>query len=785
MEAAVLGTLEYDKIRDMLAARTGSQLGRELAEALLPANDPEVVRQRLDETEEAVRLLTTEAAVPVSGGRDIRAQLKRVSIGGILEPFEIQMVGSVLYASRRIRTFFAGLQKPYFLLNQEVSQLVVLRSLESEIEHAISESGEVQDEASPELMRLRRAIRLGQQRVREKLESILRSAEYQKYFQETLVTIRGDRYVIPVKQEYRQQFPGIIHDQSSSGATVFIEPMAVVTLNNEPKQAQAAERVEVERILQILSAQIARSAAELQLNCEVLARLDLIFAKSKLALDMNAHCPQINESGWVNLRLARHPLIDASIVVPIEIHIGQLFNTLLITGPNTGGKTVALKTVGLFALMTQAGLFIPAAEDAQMPVFRGIYADIGDDQSIEQSLSTFSSHMTNLVRIIRCVQPGDLVLLDEIGIGTDPDEGATLAMAVLEHLHALGARTIATTHFSELKTFAYTRAGIENASVEFDHQTLRPTYRLLIGIPGSSNAFQISRRLGLPAAIIERAGQLLNKEHGEFEQVLQALEEEKREYQRRNHAAGQVAIQAQELRQTLEEEREALSARKADIINKAKADAAELVRQARREADEIIEQLKSQWHAASDKERSAAIANAKQRLKAAMGDLGSREDTRAALPPVTAASLAPGTPVWVISLQQQGTVISVTGDSVLVQLGILKMSVPVGDCRLIKAAPAEKKAVRTGSVHFAKAQSAVREIDIRGVTVEEGEGILDKFLDDAVMAGLTDVLIIHGKGTGALKKGIRAYLKQHQHVKEARIADLNEGGDGATAVKLR
>jgi DNA mismatch repair protein MutS2 len=661
----------------------------------------------------------------------------------------------------------------------------VQRSLESEIENTIAENGDVQDDATPELSRLRREIRLGQQRVREKLENILRSSEYQKYFQETLVTIRGERYVIPVKQEYRQHFPGIVHDQSSSGATVFIEPMAVVNLNNDLKQAQSAERIEVERILQMLSAKIAQVADTLQTNSDILAQLDFVFAKSKLALDMKAHCPQINADGWVNLRQARHPLIPAAVVVPIDIYIGKLFSTLLITGPNTGGKTVALKTVGLFALMTQAGLFVPAAEGAEMPVFQGIYADIGDEQSIEHSLSTFSAHMTNLVRILSRVQPGDLVLIDEIGIGTDPDEGATLAMAILEYLHGLGARTIATTHFSELKTFAYTHAGIENASVEFDHQTLRPTYRLLIGVPGSSNAFQISRRLGLSDSIIERARQLINKEHGEFELVLQSLEEEKREYHRRNDELEMLVQQSTEMRRASAEERESLAARKAEVMNKAKADAAAIVRQARREAEEIIDQLKAQWNATSDKERNAALTNAKQRLKNAMGDYGKLEDSRATLPPVHAASLLPGTKVWVVSLQQQGTVVSTSADTVLVQLGILKMSVPITDCRLLAEETATKKTNKTGTVIFTKVQSASRQVDIRGVTVEEGEAILDKFLDDAVMAGLTDVLVIHGKGTGALRKGIRSYLKDHQHVKSIQIAELNEGGDGATAVKLK
>lgn len=784
MDDSVLQALEYPKIREMLAARTGSVMGKELVEALLPTGEADEVKRRLNETDEAVRMLSTEPNVPRGGIRDVRNALKRAEIGGVLESHEIQAVGTVLYASRRMRTFFAALQQPYPLLDEWAGQITVQRMLESEIENTIAENGEIQDDATPELARLRREIRLGQQRVREKLDSILRSTEYQKYFQDTLVTIRGDRYVIPVKQEYRQHFPGIVHDQSSSGATVFIEPMAVVNLNNDLKQAMAAELHEVERILQALSAKIAQSAAAISLNCDVLAQLDFIFAKARLALDMKAHCPEINENGWVDVRQARHPLIPAGVVVPIDIYIGKTFHTLLITGPNTGGKTVALKTVGLFALMAQAGLFIPAAAGAAMPVFSGVYADIGDEQSIEQSLSTFSSHMTNLVRILHKVKPGDLVLIDEIGIGTDPDEGASLAMSVLEYLHGLGVRTIATTHFSELKTFAYTRAGIENASVEFDHQTLRPTYRLLIGVPGSSNAFQISRRLGLDDSIIERAKQFLSKEHGEFEIVLQALEEEKRDYTQRNETIKALEQETAALRRATAEEKESLDARKADIINKAKNEAASLIRQARREAEEVIEQLKAQWNAAGDKERQAALTNAKQRLNNAMGNYGRMEDVRAGLPAAEVSELRPGTAVWVASLGQQGTVIAINSEGVLVQLGILKMNVAVADCRLMRQEqPA--KTVKHDTVSFAKAQSAVRQIDIRGVTVEEGEAILDKFLDDAVLAGLAEVLVVHGKGTGALRKGIRAYLQAHQNVKDIRIAELNEGGDGATVVKLK
>lgn len=533
MEAAVLSTLEYDKIRDMLAARTGSVMGRELAHELVPVSEAQQVQKRLAETAEARGILNHIATVPLGGIRDVRSTLKKAELGAILEPHELLAVASTLYAARRIKAFFADLSIEAPLLALRASQIMVLRNIETVIEAIVNEQGVIRDDASSELLKLRREIKQAQSRVKEKLDNILRSGEYQKYFQDALVTMRGDRYVIPIKQEYRNNFPGIVHDQSASGATLFIEPMAIVNLNNDIKQLITAEKHEIERILTVVTGQIAQVAEPLGENLVILAQLDFVFAKAKLSIDMRATQPIISQQGFVNLIQARHPLIPAEHVVPIDVQLGRHFTTLLITGPNTGGKTVTLKTVGLFALMTQAGLFIPAAPDSEMPIIGNIFADIGDEQSIEQSLSTFSGHMTNLVGILKKIGADDLVLIDEIGAGTDPSEGAALAMSILEHIHTVGAKTIATTHYSELKTFAYSREGIENASVEFDIQTLRPTYRLLIGIPGSSNAFAISQRLGLSAKIIERAKALIHKEHADFETVLRALEDQKKAYSSR------------------------------------------------------------------------------------------------------------------------------------------------------------------------------------------------------------------------------------------------------------
>lgn len=783
MDSSVLHTLEYHKVRAMLADRTSSVMGRELAEALIPTNDPSLVRRQIDETAEAREIMAALPNVPLGGIRDIRAIVKRADLGAVLEPSELLAVGSTLYAARRMKNFFNDLPKPAPLLSDLAGNITIQRNIENIIESTISEQGNIRDDASMELARIRREIKTAQSRVKDKIDSILRSGEYQKYFQDVLVTMRGDRYVIPIKQEYRHNFPGIVHDQSASGATVFIEPMAVVNLNNDIKQLMAAEKNEIERILLMVSAQIAKVAPAMLETCQVLAQLDFAFAKAGLSFAMRAQQPNINNTGYVNLQRARHPLIPSEVVVPIDIHIGRDFNTLLITGPNTGGKTVTLKTLGLFALMTQAGLFIPAASGSAMPVFNNVFSDIGDEQSIEQSLSTFSAHMTNLVRILRQVSPCDLVLIDEIGAGTDPDEGAALAMAILEYLLDVGAKTIATTHYSELKTFAFSRHGIENASVEFDIQTLQPTYRLLIGVPGSSNAFAISMRLGLAEKIITRARQLIDKDHAELETVLTSLEEQKLAYIKRNDEVKALEQQLSELRQKLTKEQETFAAKKSQILSKAQEDAAVLLRQARREAEEIIAELKMQFAAQNVQERQRAITSARRRLSDNLGQLNIAEENNSQLPPIKAEMLRPGTNVYITTLKQKGTILAVHADEVTVQLGIMKVNVPLSACRLAEE-PVKKIPASSSTVNLNKIRDVARQVDIRGMTVDEAENVLEKYLDDAVMAGLNEIIVIHGKGTGALRKGVRSFLKNHHHVRDISIGEVNEGGDGATVVRL-
>ncbi|CUH96202.1 MutS2 protein [Propionispora sp. 2/2-37] len=788
MNDLALHILEYHKIIEQLACNTTSTMGRELAEALLPTGDMVQVEARLAETSEAREVMSLVPSVPLGGIRDIRHVIRRAELGAILEPADLLAVGSVLYASRRIKHFFYELTKPVPILAGLVEQIAVQRQLENTIENTVTEQGNIRDDASVELLRLRRAIRNTQASIKDKMDHILRSGEYQKFVQDSLITIRSDRYVIPIKQEYRQHFPGIVHDQSASGATVFIEPMAVVNLNNDIKQFTAAEKNEIERILATVSAQIGKESEAIIHNCQMLSQIDFAFAKARLSFAMEAQMPQINKQGYVHLQRARHPLIPSDVVVPIDIRLGRDFNTLLITGPNTGGKTVALKTIGLFALMAQAGLFIPAASGSAISVFSNIFADIGDEQSIEQSLSTFSSHMTNIVKILQQASSRDLVLIDEIGAGTDPEEGAALAMAILEYLLQTGVKTVATTHYSELKTFAYSHNGIENASVEFDVETLRPTYRLLIGIPGSSNAFAISRRLGLSGTIISRAQELIEREHAELENVLNSLEEQKVTYSRRNEEIIKLERELKLKHAQVTQEYSDLMEKKSKMLRKAQQEAATLLRQTKREAEEVIAELKAQFAVKDERERQLAVTNARKRLQESGANLQDISEEPDHLPHLSPQQIRPGLRVFVTTLKQTGTILSAGSEELTVQLGIMKVNVPLAVCRLAEQKGEGERQCRKSSdgrkLDVSQRREVARQIDIRGNTVEEAEMILGKYLDDAVVAGLTQVLVIHGKGTGALRKGIRAYLKQHYHVKDISIGEVTEGGDGATVVRL-
>lgn len=789
MEKDVLKVLEYEKIREMLKERAGSLLGKEKAMGLSPSSDFREVEEWMAQTEEAVRIYAATAP-PLGGIRDIRPLLKKVGMGAVLETDEIVDVMSTMYAMRNVKRFFKEMETEAPRLKEWARGIEILGQLERNLENAVDEHGALRDDASVELQRIRREIRRAQGSIKERIQGVLHSAEYQKYFQDAIITMRDERYVIPIKQEYRAHFPGIVHDQSSSGSTLFIEPMAIVELNNDVKQLTLAEHQEIRRILRALSGQIGRNGEILLGNADILGDIDFAFAKARLARDMGGTMPVLNREGITRLHQARHPLIPKEQVVPIDLALGKDYRMLLVTGPNTGGKTVSMKTLGLLVLMAQSGCYIPAAVDSEVSVYRSIYADIGDEQSIEQSLSTFSSHITHIVDILGRVEAEDLLLLDEIGAGTDPEEGAALATAILERLLEIGASTIATTHYSTLKTFAYTRQGIENACVEFDLATLRPTYRLLIGIPGASNAFAISRRLGLADSIILRGQELMKADHAKFEQVINELENEKMMYEQRNADVLERQQRVTAMEQKVSAMKAELSRQKGEIIRKAREQSASMIRHVRRESEEIIRELKEQFDDQGIKKRQQAIQDARARLKEeeirsspgimARKGVGKRIDLKA---------LAPGDTVYVTKLDQNGTVLAIRGKELEVQIGSLKTNIDPSACRFVSRGEKEDAGSPGRGSHsgtfLQKTANIRRELDVRGLMVNEAEVVVGKFLDDAVMAGMNQVLIIHGKGTGALRKGLQEYLRHHRNVLRFVFADMNEGGTGATVVDLK
>ncbi len=792
MEQESFKVLEYKKITEKLAEYAGSALGKEKARNLVPSSDFAEVTDWQEQTTEAVKVLSMSAP-PLGGIRDIRLLLKKAGKGAVLELEELQNIMSTMYAMRTIKYFFRDLELEAPILQEWARSLEILGQLERNLNNVIDEHGNMREDASVELRRIRRELKSSQGRIKDKINNILHDGQYQKMFQDAIVTVRDERYVIPIKAEYRAHFPGLIHDQSASGSTLFIEPMAVVELNNDVKQLTLAEQQEIQRILRQLSGEIQREKETLAANCEILDDIDFTFAKARMAAAMKAVRPLMNDEGRTVLNNARHPLIAKDKVVPTNISIGENYRMLLITGPNTGGKTVTMKTLGLMVLMAQSGLYLPVDQGSEIALYANIYADIGDEQSIEQSLSTFSAHMTHIVRILDKVESEDLLLLDELGAGTDPEEGAALAMSILEKLLAVQATTVATTHYSELKTFAYTREGIENACVEFDIETLRPTYRLLIGIPGASNAFAISRRLGLADSLILRAQQLVKADHAQFEHVINELENEKMMYEQRNADIAERQARVKKLEEKLLKAKEELSQKKGDIIRKAKDKSAALIRQTRRESEEVISQLKEQFDDLGIKARQQAIADARARINEASAKanpgimaqkgVGQRIDLK---------KIRVGDTVYVKKLDQKGTVLEIQGKDLTVQVGALRTKLKANACTFIAHKAEEKPSNNTGShknsqssSFLQKTQNIGRDIDIRGMMVDEAEMTLGKFIDDAVIAGLSQVLIIHGKGTGALRKGVHAYLKGHRNVLSFQFADINEGGTGATVVELK
>jgi DNA mismatch repair protein MutS2 len=791
LNSKILKTLDFSAIIHKCAHHAATSMGKELVEKLLPSGDFDEVKNRLKATDEAVNVNRLKGNAPFGGIRDIHSSVHRARIGGTLNPSELFDVANTIHGGRRLKRFLEHMQEEFQtpLLIALAESIGELKSTEDAIKQCIDDNAQVVDSASPALARIRQELRSSETRARERLEQMVRTPSIQKMLQENLVTIRNDRYVIPVKQEYRGNFGGMIHDQSASGATLFMEPEAVVQLNNRVRELKLKEQAEIEKILQILTAQVAEVADELLGSLDVLAQLDFIFAKAGMAHEMKATLPLLNDRGFIKIKRGRHPLITADKVVPLDIELGNRYTTIIVTGPNTGGKTVSLKTIGLLSLMAMSGMFVPAEEGSQLCVYDAIYADIGDEQSIEQSLSTFSSHMTNIIRILRDMTPKSLVLLDELGAGTDPAEGSALAIALLEYIHKIGCRIVATTHYSELKAYAFDRQGIINASMEFDIQTLSPTYRLLVGVPGRSNAFAIAERLGLAKSIIEHARGQVGEEDQRVESMIATLEENRLITEAERQTAEQQRREVEELRSSLQQQQQRFEEQREKLFEKAERDAQEAVAKARREADEIITELRRIQREAAVGIKDHQLSDAKRRLEQAVPELRSKKTAvrGAAKKP---DKLAMGDEVMVVHLRQKGHIVDIVNDQeATVQLGIMKMKVQLVDLELVKTAAsnagAKKQHQVAASLKRTRDENVRMELDLRGSNLDDSLIEVDRFLDESYLANFGNVFIIHGKGTGVLRTGIQEFLRKHKHVKNYRIGNYNEGGTGVTVVELK
>ncbi|MBF2568261.1 endonuclease MutS2 [Listeria welshimeri] len=785
MEKKVEAILEFDKIKKQLTEFASSSLGEQAILELAPATDFQVVQKSQLETEEGAKIIRLRGSAPITGLTDVFAHLKRLEIGGDLNSLEIYQIGSNLRVSRQMKNFMTdllemGVELP--LLGALSDELLVLKEVEEDIAISVDESGKILDTASEALSTIRRTLRRTEDRVREKLESYLRDRNASKMLSDAVITIRNDRYVIPVKQEYKGHYGGIVHDQSASGQTLFIEPQSVVDLNNERKALQAKEKQEIERILAEISASLAGWINEIHHNTFILGRYDFIFAKARFGKAMKAVTPHLSDAGIVHLIAARHPLLDAANVVANDIYLGEDFTTIVITGPNTGGKTITLKTLGLLTLMAQSGLQIPAQEDSTIAVFEHVFADIGDEQSIEQSLSTFSSHMTNIVSILEKVNHKSLILYDELGAGTDPQEGAALAIAILDASHEKGASVVATTHYPELKAYGYNRVHATNASVEFNVETLSPTYKLLIGVPGRSNAFDISRRLGLSENIITEARNLVDTESADLNDMISSLEEKRNLAETEYEEARELARGADALLKDLQKEITNYYQQKDKLMEQAREKAANIVTKAEVEAEEIIHELRTMQLNGAAGIKEHELIDAKTRLGKAKPKTINKTIPQA--PKQKPHLFQVGDNVRVLSLGQKGTLLNKISDKEWnVQIGIIKMKIKTTDLEYIQPETPKKQRIIT-SVHSSDSP-AKSELDLRGERYEDALQKVDKYLDEALLAGYPQVAIIHGKGTGALRTGVTEYLKNHRMVKSIRFGAAAEGGNGVTIVEFK
>ncbi|MDU1278268.1 MAG: endonuclease MutS2 [Clostridium sp.] len=785
MEERTLRVLEFNKIKEKLKEYAITHGGKNLIDNLIPYDTVFEVKNKLKESNEALDLLITKGNPPFEGLFDVREGVERAKKGGVLSAGQLLKIGGMLKCSRRFKEYISRREDEvsHVILEDLAYILTPIKNLEEIIEMSIISEDGVSDKASSTLNGIRRNLKEKNSSVRDKINSIVRANA--KYLQDALYTMRGDRYVLPVKAEYKGAVPGLVHDQSSTGATLFIEPMSLVNLNNEIKELKLKEKAEIERILMDLSNRVYENIETVESNYKILTELDFIFAKGKYASSLNAICPEVNEDRSFDIIQGRHPLIDPKVVVPSDIYLGKEFNTLMITGPNTGGKTVTLKTVGLLHLMGLSGLLIPAKDASSISFFTKIFADIGDEQSIEQSLSTFSSHMTNIVKIMKEADDSSLVLFDELGSGTDPVEGAALAIAIIDTLREQEARLIATTHYSELKGYALRTAGIENASVEFDVETLRPTYRLLIGVPGKSNAFEISKRLGLQDDVINKAKSNISSENLQFEDLIRDLQEKSILANRDAREAKRIKIEAEELKKKYDEKFKKLEEVRDKAYNEARREAKDIIAKAKDEADEILKAMRELEKLGISQGGRARLEEERKKLKDSLEKkeeslYKARENTGEVIEKVIL-----GMDAYLPSLNQNVIIITMPDSrgEVQVEAGIMKINVKLKDLRKVNNTPNKKeKKKRELKLNLKSIESRV---DLRGMDAEEACYKTDKYLDEAYMANLGEVTIVHGKGTGVLRKAINDMLKRHPHVKSYRLGEYGEGGDGVTIAILK
>ncbi|WP_373893004.1 endonuclease MutS2 [Virgibacillus natechei] len=780
MNDRILRTMEFDKIIEQLNNQAATSLGKSLASRLQPSTDISEVKELQRETDEAMQIIRLNLSIPLGGITDIRASLKRSVIGGILSTGEVLDVTGTIYGGRQVKAFIENLEEDLPILKDLVMQITPLRDLERHIKSCIDDHGHVMDSASEKLRGIRSSIRTFESRVRDKLDSYTKSNS--NMLSDSIITIRNERYVLPVKQEHRGSIGGIVHDQSASGQTLFMEPKSVVDLNNQLQEANVKEKQEVERILQVISEHISEQEPFLQENVTVLGQIDFMFARAKLGRQMKAAMPIMNDQGIIKMSQARHPLIASDDVVANDVEIGETYTAIVITGPNTGGKTVTLKMVGLFTLMAQSGLQIPALDGCEMAVFEDVYADIGDEQSIEQDLSTFSSHMTNIVDILEHVNHKTLVLFDELGAGTDPQEGAALAMSILDDVVSREARVIATTHYPELKAYGYNRDNVVNASVEFDMETLQPTYRLLIGVPGRSNAFDISKRLGLRDSVIEQAKSHIGVDSTSVENMIASLEKSQLDAEKDYQEAHQILQESEKLRDDMEKQWKQFDQKRETLYKKAEEKADKALSKAREEAELIVDEVRSMKNNAQIKEHE--WIEAKKMLEEASPNLSKKQDTKKRAPAQSSTALYPGDEIKLTTINQQGTVLEkVNEQEYLVQVGIMKVKVKREDLQLIgkqKEKVEEPVATIKGSTYHVKT-----ELDLRGERFEDAMSKLEKYIDDALLAGYAKVSIIHGKGTGALRKGVQEFVRNHASIASSRPGSSGEGGSGVTIIEFR